>query len=332
MIRSIAAIALGTFAGLAANGDAHAWGKDGHETVGYIAASVISGSKAAQEVGKILHTGETLATAAEWPDCAKGFEYCHKTPTPEMKKFASDNPAHHNYHYTDIPFENAAYKPDAVGASPDDVVHALQDAIRVLQGKPVSNPGHKFTKRDALFILAHMVGDIHQPLHVGAAYVDGTLKFVEPKTKAEAQSTFTEGGNWLCIGSKGLHGFWDTDYVKRAMKKAGAVSSSDYAAALLSDAKKITKDSGDPIAWPEKWATESLNLAAAELRPVSVTGTRLQGPKGSCGKPPADPDPTKKIWTAAAPGNYVGKAIGIVPGRLEKAGSRLAHLLQAIWP
>ncbi|WP_409362753.1 S1/P1 nuclease [Bradyrhizobium sp. CIR18] len=27
-------------------------------------------------------------------------------------------------------------------------------------------------KKEALFVLSHLVGDLHQPLHVGAVYLD----------------------------------------------------------------------------------------------------------------------------------------------------------------
>ncbi len=72
-----------------------AWGRDGHETVGYIAASLIIGTNAEKKVKALLHSGETLATAAEWADCAKGINYCQKQPTMELQDFAQHNP-HHN--------------------------------------------------------------------------------------------------------------------------------------------------------------------------------------------------------------------------------------------
>ena len=54
----------------------------------------------------------------------------------------------------------------------DDVVQILRQAIGVLQGRldSVSNP-HQFTQRQALLMVAHLVGDLHQPLHVSGAYV-----------------------------------------------------------------------------------------------------------------------------------------------------------------
>jgi hypothetical protein len=310
-----------------------AWGRDGHETVGYIAARVIAGSRAEAEVAKILEPGESLATAAEWPDCAKGYQYCQAPLTEEMKQYARDNPAHHAYHYTDVPIQRLKYTPSAAGTGPNDIVHALQDAIRVLRGGSPEEPGHVFTKRTALFVVAHMVGDIHQPLHVGAAYVDDDLKFADPHTQAEVLKSGTEGGNWLCIGSKGLHSNWDTAYVKAAMKLPAyhVASSEEFAAQLLTKAEPVPSDAGDPEDWPAKWAGESLALSRIVLSQVTVSEQRMQDPRGGCGKP--DDSSTEKVaWTITLPAGYGKTAATTVPQQLVRAGTRLGRLLMVIWP
>ena len=38
------------------------------------------------------------------------------------------------------------------------------------------------TRRQALILITHLAGDIVQPLHVGAAFVDKDGRFVVPKT------------------------------------------------------------------------------------------------------------------------------------------------------
>jgi len=309
----------------------HAWGKTGHETVGYIAASLIAGTNADKEVKKLLNTGETMATAAEWPDCAKGFRYCHKDPTPEMKDFADRNPKHHSYHYTDVSFQIAEYSEDEIGANPDDVVHILGDAILVLKGESPSNPAHNITKREALFILAHMVGDIHQPLHVGAAYVDSGDQFVVPESTQEAKDEFTQGGNLLCHGSKGVHSFWDDSLVTKAMKQAKVTTSKDFAAALLPQAKKVKADTGQIGTWPTKWATESLNLSEQELSLLVVTDRRKAGANSPCQSSRLS-DNGDMIWVVEFPSDYPQDGAAIAREQLTKAGARLARLLRKIWP
>src|SRR5215471_5065616 len=105
------------------------WGGEGHETIGEIADILLTGTPAAQHVQQLLAPGETLSTVAIWADCAKGFLYCHRALTPEMQTFVQANARHHNYHYTDIPFQVAQYVAGAVGTDPDDVVQILGQAI-----------------------------------------------------------------------------------------------------------------------------------------------------------------------------------------------------------
>lgn len=326
------AVATATILTLSMSPAAHAWGHQGHETVGALAALLIRGSHAEKQVQRILRPGESLATAAEWADCAKGFAYCQSEPTEEMKEFAARNPQHHSYHYADIPFQTSAYPSGtAVGTSPDDVVHILRDAILVLQGKPVSDPNHKLTQREALFIVAHMTGDIHQPLHVGAAYIAEDNEFEVPTSSAAAKASFTEGGNWLCKGSKNLHSLWDDDFVIGAMRNAKVTTADALAATLLSKAKQFAGDTGAVGTWPEKWATESLRLSSVELATIEVLRKRPAGQgRATCGA--SDPNSQKNVWDVQLPDKYSEAAANTAADQVTRAGARLAKVLMAIWP
>jgi hypothetical protein len=110
----------------------NAWGAPGHETVGAIADQLISGRRAEVEVHKLLKPGETLQSVANWADCAKG--YCGAL-TEELREFVRRNPHHAHYHYTDVPFQAAAYEEGGVGTSDDDVVHILKQCIAVLKAR-----------------------------------------------------------------------------------------------------------------------------------------------------------------------------------------------------
>jgi hypothetical protein len=308
-----------------------AYGHQGHEAVGLIAASLIKGTNAEKQVKKLLQPDETLATAAEWADCAKGFTYCGADPTEEMKDFARRNPNHHAYHYTDIPFQIAAYKKGEIGTTPDDVVNILEDAIRVLKGQTPQNPGHNLTKREALFILAHMTGDIHQPLHVGAAYISEGDEFIVPRNEEEGKTTFTQGGNLLCDRSKGIHSYWDTDLVVKAMRASKVKTSEALAQALIPKAKKVKVDPGVATRWPIRWATESLQLSELELAPITVLQKRKAGPgRSTCQA--SDPSSNNYVWDVRLPDEYGPEGAVTVADQLSKAGARLAWLLRAIWP
>src|SRR5580692_11539863 len=106
------------------------WGDEGHRTIGAMADKLIMGTAAAIHVHELLGD-ETLSTASVWADQVKG----RRDQTPEMLQFKTNNPRHSVFHYTDIPFEEPAYRDDSIGATNVDVVHAIPACILILQGR-----------------------------------------------------------------------------------------------------------------------------------------------------------------------------------------------------
>ena len=105
-----------------------------------------------------------------------------------MKDYVGNNPNHNIFHYCDVPFQESAYRDGTAGTNPFDIVHIMKRCIRILRDDlPASENAPHFTKRQALFMLAHLAGDIHRPLHVGCSYVDASNKFVNPNTGAKGQ-------------------------------------------------------------------------------------------------------------------------------------------------
>ena len=92
-------------------------------------------------------------------------------------------PSHHWFHYTDVPLAGSAgkYADGKIGRSQWDIVHMMRYCIAVLQGKSRRIMRAKITKPIAIILLAHFVGDIHQPLHVGAQYFDAKGQPANPK-------------------------------------------------------------------------------------------------------------------------------------------------------
>lgn len=200
-----------------------AWNSDGHQTVGAIADQLIAGTPTATQVRKIL--GSTLRTAAVWADCAKGvvhgsdgtFKYvinprykeCLPYETTAGKKLmvdfvkrnwdscnptAGDDPCHKQYHYTDVASEHNAYAKNLEGTSDHDIVSAITAAIAELQGGAAPAPFNLKNKREALRLLAHYAGDIHQPLHVVAVYLDAAGHQVDPDGGTFDPGSKTRGG------------------------------------------------------------------------------------------------------------------------------------------
>jgi hypothetical protein len=83
-----------------------------------------------------------------------------KAPTYEdadTQPFRLAHPAQDVYHFTNIPFQASKYDAASFGAHWIDIVRMTRECVRVLRGS-----SQLFT-REALRLLAHFLGDIHQP-------------------------------------------------------------------------------------------------------------------------------------------------------------------------
>jgi hypothetical protein len=333
--------------------DALAWGSDGHRAVGAIADQLIKGSNAQKQVAALLKPGESLESIANWADCVKG-NYCGPQ-TPEMIDYVNANPKHFEYHYTDVPFQLDHYRDGAVGTADDDIVQTLKQAILVLQGRdtPVTNP-HRFTRRQALMLLAHMTGDIHQPLHVGAAFVNRDSRFVVPKTQADIDGLAiydSRGGNNFLLDeakieemgarlippgepkpakegappalTKPFHTYWDITVVDYAFRRTRTKTPEQFARAVIAKRPEVAANTGEPASWPYQWADDA--LAVAKQAYAGVTVGKLT------------PQVSKKgeiyyTWSLEVPPDYPVPSSALARAQLIKAGYHLAALLRAIWP
>jgi hypothetical protein len=332
------AIALALTGAFASN-QAAAWGNDGHRAIGAIADKLLKGSHAQKMIAEILLPGETLESVAVWADCVKG-DWCGKQ-TAEMQAYVAAHPRHQEYHYTNTPFQHSHYTPGAPGTSDVDIVLTLQQAIAVLQGKSdaASNP-RNFTKRQALLLIAHLAGDIHQPLHVGAAFVSKDGKFVIPKKESDIDQVAmfdSRGGNNLVFDetkiipgegtpqslNRPLHSYWDTTVVKYAMRRSSVKSPEEFAQMMIDANPSQAAYGADLQAWPVKWANES--LAASKTAFHGVTPGGLQEHVSRKGE---------KYYTFGleVPNDYPVPTSALARTQLAKGGHNLAALLKAIWP
>lgn len=146
MTKKIATVALFIFISL----HAFAWGALGHRIVGEIANSYLS-CKAQKNIRKILGT-ESIAIASNWADFVKS--------DSTMNYLAP-------WHYVNIKSGlnhnefNGYLERDTI----TDAFTQLNFLIGALKDKQL--PMDK--KRMYLRLLIHIVGDIHQPMHVGRA-------------------------------------------------------------------------------------------------------------------------------------------------------------------
>jgi hypothetical protein len=301
---------------------------------------------ARSHVKALLGANVSLGEAAVWPDCIRSvsgspttsFHYHQDQYTPgacavfgnsptevqRMTDYASRNwtnceyaghqtKCNLGYHFADVNVQgHADYQAAYFGARSYDVVHAIEAAIVVLrcqdgQACAAPAPFSIADQREALFLLAHFVGDVHQPLHVGAAYLDQN----GVETGDTGQSTI--GGNILLLsaGNTGnnLHHSWD--------QIAGSLGTSPSASAIASACKiaPLPNPTAEP---PEKWASESIVAA-----------------KGAYGNMTFTPDASVSgDWDVhfANQASYASARRSVQAQRLVSAGARLAAVLNSIWP
>ncbi len=330
-------------AGACAAPVALAWNAQGHQTVGAIADSLLARTHAGTEVSTILGGGETLQIASLWPDCAKGVAKNNKTGLfhfvvsprfPECAPFqtaagkeamvsfvkrnwdachpaADEEVCHKQYHYADVAIERNGYARSEIGTSDHDVVSAINAALAVLRGRTAPAPFDIANKQEALRVLAHYVGDVHQPLHVGAIYLSATGQEVDPDAGPFDRATKTQGGNLIKDGASGLHHEWDT------------IPASLEVSSFLSDgvaaARHVPVTSGAVGTWAAQWASDAVMASHTAFQGLSF-GTEV------------DPGKKKEHWPVTEPTGYAVARAAVQKAQLVKAGARLAQLLQAIWP
>nr|MDQ6912256.1 S1/P1 nuclease [Verrucomicrobiota bacterium] len=196
------------------------------------------------------------------------------------------------------------------------------------------------TKPIAVILLAHYVGDIHQPLHVGAEYFDGTGKPANPEKGGTGFAD--QGGNTITLpavgGRKKLHGYWDNDPVVALLPgSSNSIAAKDERRAATDAvmqtlvqklAKEEPKDWRPPAAlkpteYPEAWANEILPIAreAHERLQFQNMHTIVQEDETlAAGSAAEKPNST----------NYHDWSTGVVRDELHKAGWRLADLLEKV--
>jgi hypothetical protein len=342
-VKRLTCLLLSSFIFLAPAGPAFAWGDNGHQTVGKIASLRIK-KRTSQKIAAILKPGETLANISTWADGVKD-RMGKSDPDPDTNAFLQDiahNEKNREWHYDDLPLDCRNYQ-TCTGFTPDnDLVHMLNICIRTLQGHP--DPNYPLGQRNALKLLVHFLGDMHQPLHIGCGYIDvngpnGKMVIARnPKIIKQKNLPSDNGANQLVIDNdrKKLHGFWDFDLVTSLMQTTNKQTSEELGSFLKDTVRplKSWNPHGSINGWAAQWATDSLQqsryhtykgLAITGQRTITVT-TRNGEPLMRDGKVVTD-----TVYDITRPSNYEAVNRELVRQQLAKAGYRLARLLDAIY-
>jgi len=347
-----------------------AYGPTGHEIVGGIADRLVANMPAGEKI-YALTDGITLERASVIADEIKAWDtngvddmnafpnYAdHAKIDKQLRDFWRANPptqdpkspipSHHWFHYTDVPILNLGkYSDGKTGRTQWDVVHMISYCVDILRGEIPENNPRKITKPVGVILLAHYVGDIHQPLHVGAEYFNQAGQAVDPDKNQPGIED--EGGNTLTLrlirgmpekmahrGLK-LHGFWDYDAVMASLPPLSPTLSKEERYQKIDQAKRNLIDrfvKEQPQNWRapanvafknygEFWADDILPVAREaheRLQFINVHQTL---------------DQERTIMAGDAREKNVRDNVGyadwsakIVRQELHKAGWRLADLLQ----
>lgn len=204
----------------AAPAPAVAWGAVGHRITGAVAEQLLTPTTA-RAVAAILQPGETLADAANWADYIRS--------RPEWKRADP-------WHYVTA-LDGAPYSPDA--APPEgDAVTALA-SYRLVLRDPATG---EVERREALRWVLHLVGDLHQPLHVGCRADRGGNDYKVTVWGADGRPT-----------AANIHSVWD-----RALVIADPRPFGDVARELVG---KVGPGDANPD--PLAWVAESSALCRA---------------------------------------------------------------------
>lgn len=151
-----------------------AWGATGHRATGWIAEKYLN-KKARKEMQRILK-GQSLAIVSTW-----------------MDEIRSDSTYNYTADWHWVTVQNDQTYDQSQKNPKGDVIEAIDRLIKELKSKKLTAK----QEEESLKMLIHLVGDIHQPLHVGGGN--------------------DRGGNdvkvmWFRTDSN-LHRLWDSDMI-----------------------------------------------------------------------------------------------------------------------
>jgi len=213
------------------------WGVTGHRTVGKIAEDHLT-PKALAGVRDLLGS-QSLADVSTWADEVRS--------TPEYKQTGS-------WHYINLPLGLSydEFKNRVENMLEANVYSALVNQLRLLSDNTVSRD----KKVEALKFVVHLVGDLHQPMHISRA---------EDK-----------GGNTIQLNFDGrgtnLHAVWDSKLIDHSgMDYQQLAANSKYS---HPSAAQVRQWQSDPVI---KWMWESYAISSQLYAEVDTMKSRSIG-------------------------------------------------------
>jgi hypothetical protein len=255
------------------------WGKLGHRAIATCAVAKLN-STAKNALQNILANSatpeiNTPENAAVWPDDIKPGHTL--SGSKGGKAFNTEFPHNDNWHFANYPLEGT-YTLDGTFSTNYDVVHEINKCIDVLEHRPGAPA---MSDAQALAFLIHLVGDLHQPLHVACGYYRLDSEQIVHLVRDPGHASglpHDAGGNKLVWGNPGkyqpeFHMFWDDNLVSAN----GSVNKTLNQKIFSNWSNvKLAPRPADYHHWAQAWANDSIAVADR----VYVDASGLEGTPG----------------------------------------------------
>lgn len=284
--------------------------------------------------------GSVNIMANNWGGWADQIKSNNTAPNdPETAAFLQD-PKNKNkfkpWHYVNLPLKATGYQAASVDGFTrnDDVVQMYKHCVLVLKGT-----SNRFSEVNALRLVGHLVGDIHQPLHIGCSFLDDSTT---PPTMVFDSATIISknlkkksdtGGNKIKLPNAGnLHSFWDGSLSGSVgginlLNSSVAAMEKKLVKKIYNGAKRIgaTPAGTMGLAAPtpledlaQQWANESLKIALKAYKNLKMVA-KID-------------DKTYDVSFLTNKEDYIGKFRPVILKQMKLAARHLADLLNALYP
>ena len=257
-----------------------AWGQTGHRAVALIAERHLSAE--AVRKAEALLDGHSLSEVSTWADEIRS------EPKTYGYSFA--------WHYTTWNDGDEAFHAGHESKDSGFLLSQVERQLAILKDAKAS----KADKAQALKFTVHLIGDLHQPMHVGGGG--------------------DQGGNFCKVTWHGkpsnLHAVWDSEIIGQT--ELSFTELADFASAGRSPAQTAAWQAGTP----RDWAAESRKLRAEAYPPEVVAPTAPVSLLTYCQRNVA-PEAMPKLGY-----EYSYRFLPAVHERIYLGGVRLARLLE----
>lgn len=305
------------------------WGIRRHGLIGTAAWERMHSQRARDEINRIFEEsgGESsLGECARWADRIKS----NPPNDPATRRFLSEERNFSTWHYVNLPLRLDGYDRERYPefTRRNDIVQTI---LRCIESLRAPGPNARFEEIIALRWLTHLIGDLHQPVHIGCAYIANArtnqARLVFDPAQAVGLGSDRGGGALLLPDvDDNLHGFWDSqigpDLIPDALESGsdkellGEILKAPFESTFAEDADFAGRVIG--------WANETLKEARDNAYPEDTLRIVSYNPSSNGG------EFYRVAWEGASA--YRNRCTPVVTRRMVAAANNLAGLLDSIWP